>query len=127
MDKRNISVYKALTNQDIDTDPLILHTPSHYIPTPSESDYKTGFISRYFVKKINNDFVYETSQKDYSNVDLSTWQKVEVEWKITGPRFTQNSVQGVEPFNNTQIDLSSAKIHEIRQVLSNPIQFARIY
>lgn len=124
-EKRNISVYLALNGQDVDADVGVIKTPSHNIPTPTEDDYITGKITRYFVKKINNDFAYETSEVDYTDVDGKVWQKVELEWMISGQRYTQNQIEGIEPFNKTQTSIASVTIPEIKSVLTNPIQFAR--
>ncbi len=124
-EKRNISVYMALNSQDI-TQPLeILKVPVNYIPLPSENDYSIGYIDRYFVKKINNTFSYETTQLDYSDIDSTLWQRVSLRWKLTGTRFTENNSIGIEPFNRTEIEKASLSINEIKNLLTNPIQFSR--
>lgn len=124
-DKRNISVYNALTNQDINSDPVVAMTPPHNIANPLESDYKSGYVRRYFVKKINNEFAYETNETGYLNVDLSIWQKIKIEWKISGQRYTNNQIEGIEPYNSNQISIASVNIPEIKKILTNPVQFAR--
>lgn len=124
-DKRNISVYMALNSQDINDYPTVIKTPAHNIPNPTEEDYMVGSISRYFVKKINNEFAYETSQKDYNEVDNNTWQKIELTWRISGNRYTEKSIQGIEPFNKIQVSIAATKMPEIMSILANPVQFAR--
>ena len=123
-EKRNISVYMALNGQNINNGLPPIRTPANNIKYPNESDYQNGFYNRYFVKKINNDFAYETSDIDYSEVDTTIWQKAELNWKITGTRYTENSSQGIEPYNNLQISVASLIIPEIKNLLTNPVQFA---
>lgn len=123
-DKRNVSVYLALNGQDFNVPPVNVNTPSHNIVTPTDEDYKRGSVVRYFVKKINNDFAYETTSSDFGDVDGSIWQKISLVWKITGTRFTQNSVEGIEPHNRLQVSTASVKMPEISKILTNPTQFA---
>ena len=64
-----------------------------YFPRPSEKDYKKGKFTRYFVKKINEDKIYELSQADFKTVNNVNkkgpngylFQQFKFEWGISGP------------------------------------------
>lgn len=117
MNTRNIYVYRALNSQDINSPLEILKTPVNYIPFPSEEEYMIGYVDRFFVKKINGISVYETSEEDFDSVDLSMWQKVSINWKISG--------QSIEKHNREEINRASNVIEQIKNLLTNPLQFAR--
>ena len=128
IEKRNTSVYMALGGLSFENGQLKqIKNPVHNIPNPNKDDYASGYITRYFVKKINENIVYETILDDYDSVDLSYWQKVSLNWKISGNRYTIENSIGIEPYNNEQISNSSVSIPEIKNLLVNPIQFARIF
>lgn len=67
--------------------------PNSYYPQPVESDYKKGYLIRYFTKKENeNGFVIEISQEEYNSIvngsadyDIRLYQVIKILWKITGP------------------------------------------
>ncbi len=55
-------MYKDLIKNTTDFN---LQIPKTIVPTPSELDYDTGFIRRYFIQKINdeNGFIFEISKE----------------------------------------------------------------
>jgi hypothetical protein len=68
--------------------------PKYYYPTPTENDYKNGFIVRYFLKKRNASFaeIIEISSGDYQKtlfrngpIDTEAYASIKLNWKITGP------------------------------------------
>lgn len=67
--------------------------PVSYFPVATEEDYAKGYLTRYFLKKVNqNGYVMEISQSEYysiqngtANYDISFIQTVDVLWKLTGP------------------------------------------
>lgn len=68
-------------------------SPKSYYPSPIEDDYSRGYITRYFVKMVNQrGYVMEISEQEYSSIvngtapyDISFMQTVEILWKLTGP------------------------------------------
>lgn len=77
-------------------------------PTPTSSDYAQGYIDRYFLKKINEDLVFEVSYIT-TNVNANLYKKVQLKWKIAGPKSNiyKNSIldkNGVEESNRFEID-----------------------
>jgi len=77
-----------------------LGKPVSYYPQPIESDYKRGYIIRYFTKKNNDTFVIEISEEEYNNIvdgtanyDIKIYQTQKILWKITGPLNSQRQSQ----------------------------------
>ena len=126
-EKINASVYMALNNQSYDSNFLnSIVNPSHNIPIPTKDQYSIGFMDRFFVKRINDPFCYETTELDYNVTDLTIWQRTSLNWKLTGYQYTVGHDIGIEPYNKIQISKASNDIFEIRKLLTNPIQFAKI-
>jgi len=75
--------------------------PNSYYPQPTESDYRRGYIIRYFTKKENEKgFVTEISQEEYNSIvngtadyDISIYQTAKILWKLTGPLRSQRKSQ----------------------------------
>lgn len=75
--------------------------PTSYQPQPTESDYKRGYLIRYFTKKENEKgFITEISQEEYNNIvngtadyDISIYQTAKILWKLTGPLRNQRQSQ----------------------------------
>jgi len=63
--------------------------PAIFTPKPTEKNYNSGFIKRYFVKKANdiNASVFEISESDY-NQNLTLFNKTEIVWTISGMKLT---------------------------------------
>lgn len=67
--------------------------PSSYYPTPIEPDYARGYLTRYFIKRSNqNGYVIEISAEEFEGVrdgtveyDISFYQTISILWKLTGP------------------------------------------
>ena len=50
--------------------------PSNYIPTIKPTDYEYGYISRYFVGRINYPNVLETNAKDFNMINDGFYKKL---------------------------------------------------
>lgn len=77
-------------------------------PTPSSDDYDKGYIDRYFLKKTNENIIFEVSYIT-TNVNTNLYKKVQLKWKISGPRnnIYKNNIldkNGVEESNRFEID-----------------------
>lgn len=67
--------------------------PTPYYPYPLPEDYTRGYITRYFIKKINNiGYITEISQEEYTDVqngdvlyDIEMYMYSSIFWKLTGP------------------------------------------
>ena len=66
--------------------------PVPYYPKPLSTDYKKGYIIRYFTKKINSKgYIMEISETGYNSIingtaqfDVSMYQALKILWKISG-------------------------------------------
>ena len=104
--------------------------PSNYIPIVKPSDYEYGYITRYFVGKINYLNVYETNAKDYNVVNNGYYKKIKITWKVSGPEFNQYKgkmllTTGVVDYNILRIQQAYLVFPQIQNVLNNPRQFWR--
>lgn len=69
------------------------NNPVSYFPVVTEEDYTRGYITRYFLKMVNQvGYVMEISESEYysivngtANYDVSFMQTVSILWKLTGP------------------------------------------
>lgn len=75
--------------------------PVSYYPQPTATDYKKGYVIRYFTKKENEKgFITEISESEYNSIvngtadyDISLYQTTKILWKITGPLRNQRQSQ----------------------------------
>jgi hypothetical protein len=65
-------------------------TPQRYYPFPSNKDYEQGYVTRYFLQKVNNtsDTIIEIDIKQWnsigSTIDPVLYLAISLPWKITG-------------------------------------------
>ena len=86
----NLDRYKKISKLSSNYDKKNLVT---YLPVPTDFDYKKGYITRYFIKKINNiGYITEISQEEYTDVqngdvlyDIEMYMYNSIFWKLTGP------------------------------------------
>jgi hypothetical protein len=55
-------------------------------PMPTTDDYTNGYITRYFLKKANENVILEISVLSYQNVNQNLYKPVQLKWKISGPK-----------------------------------------
>lgn len=73
--------------------PNFFGQPTSYFPNVQDADYRRGYITRYFAKRINeNGYIVEISPQEYSDInegivtyDVSFYQTEKIFWKLTGP------------------------------------------
>lgn len=80
-----------------------------YRPTPTDADYKTGFINRYFAKKVNENKIIEVKSDAYTAAKNPLYKVVQLSWKISGPKddiYVSGILNraGVVPQNKFEID-----------------------
>jgi hypothetical protein len=114
-----IRIYRyKLINSDIDNS--ILNKISTHIPTPNETDYKRGYIARYFVQLANDpsSYIYEVDKDEYSLiVENSFYINVKLNWRLIG------TVEQVRESNSKSVLLASKTIKSISLYLPNTLQF----
>lgn len=105
---------------------------SFYSPTPSEDDYKKGFIKRYFIKRVNAgiDTIKEISKADYEkNKKNILYIFTQLDWKITGPLYDipgHISVSGIIDTNKRTVIKKEKELPGINFYIKNLSQFSRI-
>jgi hypothetical protein len=121
------TVYQSITSERVET----FISPRSYFPIPKDSDYKAGFISRYFVQK-NNDVnsIIEINKGQFDSITTSgvgingnLYKGIKIDWKLTGPRFDittgMNTVYGVSSTNRRLVVLATIDMPGIDNVLTD--------
>lgn len=104
LNSKNLKESRPLTYETEESANLITRDkgrPTFYYPKPTESDYKRGYIIRYFAKKENErNGVIEISYNEYVDItngtvdyDISIYQTAKILWKLTGPLKSQRKSQ----------------------------------
>jgi hypothetical protein len=100
-------------------------------PKPSPEDYNKGYITRVFVKKINENVINEISYANKSSINVNLYKTVQVKWKITGPKnniYKGNILDkaGVTEQNKFEIDrIRKEDSIDLSGVLNNPLEYWR--
>lgn len=107
---------------------FIYNNPTTYIPSPKIDDYEVGFIDRFFVSKINDNTIIETSGKDFNLANSNFFNKAIINWQIRG--LEKNNYNGkilveygVGEYNKLQVIKVLKKIPGIQNYLKNYFQF----
>jgi hypothetical protein len=90
------------------------------VPTPDDSDYKKGYITRYFVQSANDvsSYVYEVDKQEYSNLLSNPFYiNVKLNWRLNG------SVEQIRDSNSKSVMLASNTIKFVSLYLPNKLQF----
>jgi len=124
----DINRYKQITKSET----RVRYDIVTIIPSPSDKDYKRGYIERNFVQKVNDKGspIYEVSNS-IRNYYTSKPQfiAVKLKWRISGPTEQQYDSAGiiidksVSESNNIAIKLVSDKIPNLKLYLPNLSQF----
>ena len=104
--------------------------PGNHLPVVQQSDYDYGYITRYFVGKINYPNVFETNARDYNVVNSGYYKKIKITWKVSGTEFNVFKgkmllTTGVVDYNLLRINDASVVFPQIRTILNDPRQFWR--
>jgi hypothetical protein len=111
--------YINLTKGKLDNFNYSINT---FIPTPNESDYKRGYITRYFVQKANdlNSLIYEVSKDTYKEITSNPLLiNTSLDWRITGDD------TDIKKSNSESVRLASQKINKLQLYLPNLLQFKK--
>ena len=91
-----------------------------YKPVPTKSDYTRGYITRYFVQRVNdiNSIVYEIAKEDYLSYVINDFYiTTNLDWKITG------TYDDIRMANEKSIKLGAKKMPAIQMFLVNYLEF----
>jgi hypothetical protein len=91
-----------------------------YIPTPTEEDYRRGYLTRYFLQKSNdkNGIIYEIRKKSISKFSNNPfYSAVSILWRIRGSR------DEVKQSNKASVRIGGEVIPKLYLYLPNLLQF----
>lgn len=107
------------------------YLPFPSMPSISEEQRKTGSITRYFMKKVNDTYIFEIDSRTYTlwqskRIDPTVYTAISIQWQIAGP-ITDEIVAGVSKIgvrtkNLNQIKLAENNLPGISLKLANPIE-----
>jgi len=117
--------YKTL---NIDNSFINVKYAREYFPIPSKQDYKVGSINRYFLKKVNDYLIVESSYENWENVSGFLYEKIDMLWIISGPKndvYSEGILQskGAMELNTEFINQTNKLMPGIKSKLPNPLQF----
>ena len=99
-----------------------LQTIKTYVPTPTENEYKRGYIVRYFIQKRNdkNSPIYEISEDGYTTFSNNFYYNVvSLDWKIVG------TDEEIKEANLKSVKFASSKLSNIHMYLPYLLQFKK--
>lgn len=91
-----------------------------HIPKPTSDDYLSGYITRFFIQKVNDKSspIYEVKANYSSKIENKVYYTIAVlDWRIRG------TVEEVKKSNAASIRLASNDIPKIGLYLPNLLQF----
>lgn len=94
-----------------------------YIPKPKDDDYSRGYITRYFVQKVNdkNGLIYEINPSNNSKyTNNAFWSNVSLDWMISG-----GTLDEIKTANSKSVRIASKKLPAIQLYLPNLSQFSK--
>jgi hypothetical protein len=114
----NVTRFNVIVEND--TDDFKTRSMKTIIPSPTENDYKVGYIQRYFIQKRSDtsSYIYEVNKTYYNTILNNPFFKgVMVQWKISGNR------EEVREMNRKSISYSSKDMKTLPLYLPNRLQF----
>ena len=102
--------------------------PGYFKPFPSSDDYKTGYIYRYFVQKINDLTITEVNKNNYNEISDRYYNKIFIQWIISGPKNDEykNKIldkKGVKEQNTKTLNDNNSKMKGLKNYINNPLEF----
>jgi hypothetical protein len=103
-----------------------------HIPTPTEEEYKRGWITRYFIQRTNDKTspIFEVNSNQFSkSISNDLYTAVSIRWRLTGPKETIYDSNGnlkeksVSESNRIAIQLVYDRIPNLKLYLPNLLQF----
>ena len=100
--------------------------------TITTENIASGMLNRYFVKKYDNETIFETDKATYDSIsnnliDRKLYKFRQIKWYITGPKqdqFTAGATEkSVVTKNTEQINLAKVKLPGILKLLTDPLQY----
>ena len=121
-----ISKYRSGSNLE-----LFREFPIDYRPTPSDADYSSGFIVRYFVKKktTNSGMIHEVSGQQFKSLSKNPfyicaslyWELVDV--YSSNEKNSEQTPLSVSDINANEINEVEQTIPGLKNKLKNTLEF----
>ena len=115
----NLDRYKSIVKLPLEYRTVKVVT---HLPSPTEFDYKKGYITRYFLQKAN-DFdsaIYEVKQSAMMKyASNSFYTVVSLDWLLVGTK------EEIKKANSASLKLASSKLPKIALYFPNLIQFIK--
>lgn len=111
--------YITLAKKNIEDFKFSINT---FVPNPTESDYKKGYITRFFIQKANDSqsYIYEVSKDTYKEfVTNNFFVNTSLDWRINGDDVD------IKKSNSESVRLASQKINKLQLYLPNLLQFRK--
>ena len=108
------------------------NTPITYKPIISPSDYKLGYIDRYFLKKRNEQKFIEIDESQYKSwergtIDSNVYDALNFRWFISGNiqdiKLGDVVQYGIITKNTRQIQYAQQQLPGIQNILKDPLQY----
>jgi hypothetical protein len=93
-----------------------------FIPNPNEMDFKTGYIERYFLQKVNdiNAPIVEVNETNFNSMKNSGYYNgVSIKWKIKG------TDEEIKMANKKSINTVISEMPRLAVYLPNLLQFSK--
>jgi len=122
-------MYTDLINNKIN---YSFSNPETIVPILTETNYETGFLSRYFCQKVNDKigFVFEISFHTFKELQENPyWKTTILRWRLSGPidpvynDMGQLIDIGVIQSNKNSIQITASTLKNIGLYLPNVLQF----
>lgn len=113
----DIKRYKEINKTDTVYDGVQIQT---HTPIITNTDYKKGFITRYFIQKANDteSTIYEVDNIGFSKaIDNPFYKLVNINWRLTG------TDEQIKDSNSKAIRLLTTEIPKLYLYLPNLLQF----
>lgn len=78
----DLNLYNAISGK---SEVIGFTYPIPFVFTVSENDYLAGHVRRFFVQKINDNIVIETSLSNYTDISNKLYLKQVIKWNLVGP------------------------------------------
>jgi len=108
-------------------------SPVEYRPAPTKEDYQSGFITRYFSKKINENKIFEINPATAPLIEAKLYYVVSLNWKISGTKervMNGNIIEKTGVIESNQSEIDRVKIEtqiDLSNKLYNKLEFWRGY
>lgn len=92
-----------------------------HVPTPNYTDYRRGYIVRYFIQQFNDNdaIIYEINENDYKNfISNEFYNAVNIDWRLSG------GMDNIKSSNEKSVKLGSKKMKNLIFYLVNYLQFS---